>query len=178
MQPLNLKRFLNSFKLKHSDLVFLFLPIVGSVVLTFLAELIYNKYVNNYIQDIQIVDTAYLDKVKLIGSKPSKEPIKISLILGALNIPNVNIASVKPTNLPPLEKILSFKENLQTASQTNKPANLILQAIYISPTQKFAVIDGKIYREGSIGPSFKVLIIEINKVQIETDTREIIWLKL
>lgn len=178
MQPLSLKRFIGRLKLRYSDLVFLLLPVVSSVVLTFLAEFVYNRYVSNYIQNIQIVDTASLDKVKLISSKVNKEPIKTKLVVDALNIPNTNTAILKPADLPPLEKILPFKDNPHIASQPTKPANLTLQAIYVSSTQKFAVIDGKIYKEGSAAQSFKVLVIDVNKVQIETDARERIWLKL
>lgn len=175
---LELKRFIGRLKLRYSDLVFLLLPVVSSVVLTFLAEFVYNRYVSNYIQNIQIVDTASLDKVKLTSSKVNKEPIKTKLVVDALNIPNTNTAILKPADLPPLEKILPFKDNPHIASQPTKPANLTLQAIYVSSTQKFAVIDGKIYKEGSAAQSFKVLVIDVNKVQIETDARERIWLKL
>lgn len=103
MQPLSLKRFIGRLKLRYSDLVFLLLPVVSSVVLTFLAEFVYNRYVSNYIQNIQIVDTASLDKVKLTSSKVNKEPIKTKLVVDALNIPNTNTAILKPADLPPLE---------------------------------------------------------------------------
>ncbi|MCX7738204.1 MAG: hypothetical protein N2Z80_02145 [Hydrogenothermaceae bacterium] len=56
--------------------------------------------------------------------------------------------------------------------------DLKLQAVYISDKSKFAIINGKIYKENTFDDILKILKIVEGRVFIELHTKERRWLNL
>lgn len=168
MRQLSLKRFLAHLKIRKLDLLFLVLPIIGAIISLLIAEYIFKTYIGSLIQNTKALDISSLDKLKSLSSKAENSLIEVKSIVDSLRIPKTSKANTNIENLPPLDKIM-FKQEV---------SNLVVSAIYISDTQKFVVINDRIYKEGSVGPFFKVLSIDKDKVQIQINSKEVIWLRL
>lgn len=153
-------------------MIFLLTPLFLSLLSIFVSDKIYNIVIYEYINKIEIIDTSNLERISTAVQNVSTEKLMTSQLVNSLNL---KVAKQNIT-LPPLENIIPPIGPLPQPAQSKR--DFKVQAVYISDKTKFTVIDGKIYREGDSGNLFKVLKIDVNRVQIETVEKEKLWLSL
>ena len=78
-------------------------------------------------------------------------------------------------NLPALSEIL---KNQSPQNLPDKKQSYTLQSVFISDKIKFAVIDGKVAKEGHVLDNIKVLSIQDKKVLIQEKSGGKLWLYL
>lgn len=164
-------------KIERTDKVILILPFILGMILFYLEDIISNKFIQTFDLNVKIEKPIILEnllKVQKIKSLVDENVNSFAISNLLIDDSLIKTQDKQIQNLPQLSEILKNEPNLPEI--TKKP--LKLQGIFITDKFKFAILDGKIVKEGHTLDDIKVVKIENTKVLIKEKSGGNIWLKL